>query len=108
VVDGGGGLTTTSTICSHPLVVPQEGLSREMTLSPPPSAAAVAATYCAAGSRAVVLVVRGVLGRTLEALRSKSIGEIFAPNALVEGAELLVDAGSKGASAGTVCEGQQP
>ena len=29
VVDAGG-LTTTSTICSPPLIVPQEGLSREM------------------------------------------------------------------------------
>ena len=106
-VDDGGGLTTTSTIWSPPLIVPLEGLSREMKLSPPPSAAAFVAKCCSAGWAAVGLVIRGVLGRALDAFGSKSIAEVLVSHALVEGAELLVATRSKTASAGTECHGNQ-
>ena len=107
VVDDGGGLATTSTTCSPPLVVPQEGLSREMKPSPPPPAAALEAKCCSAGWAAVGLVIRGVLGRALEASESKSTAEVLAPHVLVKGAEFVVATRSKTASAGSVCHGNQ-
>ena len=57
VIDGGR-LITISTICSPPLVVPQQGLSREMKQSPPSTAAVFKAKYCVAGWTAIVLVIR--------------------------------------------------
>ena len=81
-----------------------------MNISPSPSAAVVCETKCCvAGWTAVGLVIGGVLGRTLEAFRSKSIAEIFALNALVEGegAELLVATCSKTTSTRTVGRGDQ-
>ena len=95
----GGRLPTTSTICSPPPVVPQEGLSREMKLSPPSRAAMI---FCVAGRRAIGLVVRGGLGSTLGVLRWKPNPDISASNALVEGAERLVAIGSKTVPAVTV------
>ena len=107
VVDDGGGLATTSTTCSPPLVVPQEGLSREMKLSPPPPTAVFEAKCCSAGGAAVGPVIRGVLGRALEAFGSNSIAEVLASNVLVKDAEFMVATGSKTALAGTVCHGNQ-
>ncbi len=72
-------MTTTSTICSPPLVVPQDGLSREMKLSPPP---------------AIKLVVRGGFGSTPDVLKRKP-PDIFASIEFVEVAGLLVATGSK-------------
>jgi len=97
-------LPTTSTICSPPPVVPQEGLSREMKLSPPSPAAVI---FCVAGWRAIGLVVRGGLGCTLGVLGWKSIPDVTASNALVEGAERLVATGSKTAPVVTVHSGVQ-
>ena len=105
VVVDGGRLTTTSTICSPPLVVPQEGLSKEMKLSPPASIAVFEAKCCISRWTAIGLVIRGGLGSIVEAFRGKSIAEIVAPNVLVEDAELLVATCSKTASAGTVSRG---
>jgi len=90
----GGRLSTTSTICSPPPVVPQEGLSREMKLSSPSPAAVFKAKFCVAGWTAIGLVVRGGLGSTLDVLRWISIPEISASNALVKGTERLVATGS--------------
>ena len=93
VVDGGR-LTTTSTICSPPLVVPQEGLSKEMKLSPPSSVAVYEAKFCVTGWTVIGLMVRGGLGSTLDVLRRKP-PDIFASIALVEVVGLLVATGSK-------------
>ena len=87
VVDAGG--LTTSTICSPPLVVPQEGLNRDMKLSPSSPAAVFEAKFCVAGWTVIGLVVLGELGSTLDMLWRT------ASNALVEGTELLVATGSK-------------
>ena len=76
----GGRLTTTSTICSPPPVVPQEGLSREMKLSPSPGAV-FEAKFCVAGWTVIGLVVLGGLGSTLDVLWSP------VSNALVKGTE---------------------
>jgi len=97
-------LPTTSTICSPPPVVPQEGLSREMKLSTPPPPAVI---FCVAGWRAIGLVVCRGLGSTLGVLRWKSFPDISASNALVEGAERLVATGSKTVTAVTVHSGDQ-
>ena len=89
-------MTTTSTICSPPPVVPQEGLSREMKLSPPSPGAVFGAKSCVAGRTMIGLVVLGGLGSTLDVLwRTVS-------NALVEGTEIQVAAGSKTVPADTV------
>jgi len=98
-------LSTTSTICSHPPVVPQEGLSREMKLSPPPPAVVFEAKFCVAGWRVIGLVVCGGLGSTLDVLRWKSFPDISVSNALVEGAGQLVAASSKTVPAWTVHRG---
>ena len=75
-----------------------------MKLSPPTPAAAFEAKCCSAGWAAVGLMIRGVLGRALEAFGSKSIAEVLVSHALVEG---LVATRSKTASAGTECHGNQ-
>ena len=93
-------MATISTICSPPLVVPQEGLSREMKLSPPSSVAAFEAKLCVSDWAVVGLVVRGGLGSTLDVPRRRPPG-IFASIALVEVAGLLVATGSKAVPAGT-------
>ena len=95
-------MPTTSTICSPPSVVPQEGLSREMKLSPPSPAAVI---LCVAGWMAIGLVVRGGLGSTLDVLGWKSIPNVSASNALVEDAGRLVATGSKTVPAWTVHSG---
>ena len=100
VVDGGR-LTTIRTICSPPLVVPQEGLSREMKLSPPSSVAVFEAKFCVSGWMTMGLVVCGGLGSTLVVPRRKP-PDIFASIALVEVAGLLVAIGSKAVLIGTV------
>ena len=97
VVDGGR-LATISTICSPPPVVPQDGLSREIKLSPPSS---VVMLEGISGWTVVGLVVRGGLGSTIDVLRRRP-PDIFASIALVEVAGLLVAAGSKAVPAGTV------
>jgi len=56
-VTDGGRLTTTSTICSPPLVVPQEGLSREMTQSPSSAAVVFEAKWDTAGWSIVELLI---------------------------------------------------
>ena len=78
-----------------------------MKLSPPTPAAAFEAKCRSAGGAAVGLVIRGVLGRALEASGSKSIAEALASHALVEGAGFLVATRTKTASAGTVCHENQ-
>jgi len=98
-------LSTTSTICSPPQVVPQEGLSREMKLSPPSPAAVFKAKFCVAGWTAIGVVARRGLRSTLDELRWKSIPDISASNALVEGAERLVATGSGTVPALTVHRG---
>ena len=95
-------MPTTSTICSPPPVVPQEGLSRETKLSPPSPAAVI---FCVAGWMAIGLVVRGGLKSTLDVLEWKSTPNISTSNALVEDAERLVAAGSKTVPAWTVHRG---
>jgi len=100
----GGRLPTTSTTCSPPPVVPQEGLSREMKLSPPSPAAVI---LCVLGWRAIGLVVRRGLGSTLGVLRWKSNPDVSASNALVEGAERPVATGSNTVTAVTVHSGHQ-
>jgi hypothetical protein len=103
----GGRLPTTSTICSPPPVVPQEGLSREMKLSPPSPAAEFEVKLCVAGWTAIGLVVRGGLGSTLDVLGREPTPDISASNALVEGAELLMATGPKTVPAVTVYSGDQ-
>jgi len=100
-------LSTTSTICSPPPVVPQEGLSREMKLSSPSPAAVFKAKFCLAGWTAIGLVVRGGLRSTLDVLRWKSFPDISASNALVESAEQLRTTGSGTVPAVTVHSGDQ-
>jgi len=90
----GGRLPTTSTICSPPPVVPQEGLSREMKLSSPFFAAVFKAKFCVGGWTTIGLVDRGGLRGTLDVLEWKSFPDIPASNALVESAERLGDTSS--------------
>ena len=89
-------MTTTSTICSPPPVVPQEGLSREMKLSPPSPASVFEAKFCVAGWTVIGLVVLRGLGGILDVLWRT------ASNALAEGTGLLVATGSKTDPADTV------
>ena len=92
-------MTTTSTICSPPLVDPQEGLSREMTQSPP--SAVVLETKCGTtGWITVGLLVCRASGRTPEGFGGRSNAEIVGGSTLVEGTELPVGPRSKTASAG--------
>jgi len=105
VVDGGR-LTTTSTICSPPLVVPQEGLSREMKLSSPSIAGGFETKFCPAGWTATGLVIRGGLEYSLEALM-KGSNEVFASDAFVEDAGRMVATGSNAVSSETVHRGDQ-
>ena len=101
-------MTTTSTICSPPLVVPQEGLSRDMKLSPPSPADVLKAKFCIVGWTAIGLVACRGLGSNLEAFKGKLIPDIFASNVLVEGAEpLLVATYPRAVSAETVHRGDQ-
>src|SRR5258706_6233536 len=106
VVDGGR-LATTSTICSPPVIVPQEGLSREMKPSPRSPDAVFETKSCIAGWTTIGLVVCGGLGSNLEAFRRKTFADIFASKVLVEGAEPLEATEPKVVSAETVHHGNQ-
>jgi len=86
----GGRLTTTSTICSPPLVVPQEGLSREMTQSPPSTAVVLEAKCDTAGWTTVRLLIRRALWRALRESGGGSKAEFVDSGTLVEGTELPV------------------
>lgn len=88
VVDGGR-LTTTSTICSSPLVAPQEGLSSEMTQSPP-TAGVSEANCCVAGQISCGLDIRRALGRAPGMFGSRLDAETVISQPLVEDAELVV------------------
>jgi len=77
-----------------------------MKLSSPPPVA-LKAKFCVAGWTAIGLVIRGGLGSTLDVLRWKSIPDLPASNAPVEGAEQLVATGSGTDPAVTVHSGGQ-
>ena len=101
-------MTTTSTILSPPLVVPQEGLSREMTQSSPSATVALEANCGIAGWITVGLLIRRTLGRSLGEFGSRSSTEIVGSGTLIEGTELSVVSRSGTASAGPVhCVNQQ-
>ena len=96
----GGRLTTTSTILSPPLVVPQEGLSREMTQSSPSAAVVLEAKCGTAGWITVGLLICRALGERLGEFGSRSSAEIVGSSTLVEGTEFPVVSRSRIASAG--------
>ena len=101
-------MTTTSTILSPPLVVPQEGLSREMTQSSPSAAEVFEDKHRTAGWLTVGVLIRRALGRSLGEFGSRSSTEIVGSGTLVEGTELSVVSRSGTASAGPVhCVNQQ-
>ena len=79
-----------STIRSPPLVVPQEGLSREMTQSPPSVALALEANCGTAGWRTVGLLICRALGGSLGEFGSRSSAEIVGSCIVVEGTEFPV------------------
>ena len=107
VVDGGR-LITTSTILSPPLVVPQEGLSREMIQSPPFAAVALEANCGTAGWITVGSLICRALGGSLGEFRSRSSAETVGSSTLVEGTEFPVVPRSRAASAGPLhCANQQ-
>ena len=99
VIDGGR-LTTTITILSPPLVVPHEGLSREMTQSPPSAAVAPEANCGTAGWITVGLLICRAPGGSLGEFGSRSSAEIVGSGTLVEGTEFPVVSRSRTASAG--------
>ena len=108
VIDGGR-LATTSTICSPPLVDPQEGLSREITQSSFLSVVVVLEASCGTtGWITVELLICRVSDTTLEEIGCRSNAEIVGAATLVEGTELPVGPRSKTVSAGPVyCANQK-
>ena len=107
-VTNGGRLTTTSTITSPLLVVPQEGLSRELTQSPPSATVALEANCGTAGWMTVGLLICRALGGSLGEFGSRSIAEIVGSCTLVEGTEFPVVSRARTASAGPLhCANQQ-
>ena len=107
-VTDGGRLTTTSTICSPPLVDPQEGLSREITQSSPLVVVVLEAKCGTAGWITVGLLICRVSGRTPEEFGCRSNAEVVGASTLVEGTELPVGSRSKTVSARPVyCANQK-
>ena len=93
-------MTTTSTILSPPLVVPHEGLSRVMTLSPPSAPVALKANRGIAGWITVRLLICRASGGILGEFGSRSSAEIVGSGTLVEGTEFPLVSRSRTASAG--------
>ena len=98
----GGRLTTTSTILSPLLVVPQDGLSREMTPSSPSAAEVFEGKHGTASWIIVGLLIRRALGRSLGEFGSRSSTEIVGSGTLGEGTGLSVVLRSRTTSGGPV------
>ena len=87
---------------------PQEGLSREMTQSPPFAAIALEAKSGTAGWITVGLLICRALGGSPGEFGRRSSAEIVGSGTLVEGTEFPVVPRSRTASAGPLhCANQQ-